>query len=286
MKFRSLALVALLVPVALWAQDTTDWLPQSAAPDAVNQALTERVSQFLNYHIGTANFRAMDLVAEESKETYFGAGKTVIKSFKVTNIEYASSDFNRAAVTTEVTRDMHLEGQTFEGTSALVSNWKIEDGKWVWFLDRTNSMVTPMGVSDFSNPVDMLNTFTKDGKLPEGFNTEAAMASQMSAILGQAGLDKNQVRFSWNRPGQDTITLKNAFPGEVSLSLLDQPTFPGLKIALEKAVLKPGENGVVNIEFTPQPGEPKAARHFEMRLVLSPFNRHYRIILDIDPSLK
>src|SRR5271155_3842655 len=92
MLFRS---VLILLPFAAFAQ--TD----SAAPPAViDQALRARVTEFFNDHVeGPAGFRkAMDLVAEDTKDYYFSAQKIQFKSFKIDSIKY-SDHFTTAIVT-------------------------------------------------------------------------------------------------------------------------------------------------------------------------------------------
>ncbi len=77
-----------LLPVVAFAQ---------TPPPEVDEALRARVTEFFQYHVD-ANFRkAYELVAEDTKEQYFGAQKWQFKSFKIDSIKY-SDNFTKAEV--------------------------------------------------------------------------------------------------------------------------------------------------------------------------------------------
>ena len=85
--------VLLLIPFLVLAE-----APKGpSVPKKVDQALRQRVTQFLQYQVD-GNFRkALDLVAEDTQDYYLAANKTKLFSFKIDNIEY-SDKFTKAKV--------------------------------------------------------------------------------------------------------------------------------------------------------------------------------------------
>ena len=126
MLFRS---ALILLPIAALAQPAQD------PPPEVDQALRARVTEFFNDHVeGAAGFRkAMDLVAEDTKDYYFSALKIQFKSFKIDSIFY-SDHFTRAIVTLSGKRMFRVSPQfpETEISQPMSTTWKIENGKWCW----------------------------------------------------------------------------------------------------------------------------------------------------------
>src|SRR5438067_1630231 len=85
MMFRA-ALV--LLPLAAFAQ---------TAPPEVEEALRARVTQFFQYHVDGDFRKAFELVAEDTKDQYFGEQKIQLKTFKIQYIIY-SDEFTKAEV--------------------------------------------------------------------------------------------------------------------------------------------------------------------------------------------
>ena len=78
----------MLLPVLAFAQN---------APPVVDQALRARVTEFFQDHVD-GNFRkAYDLVAEDTKDYYFGAQKFQFKSFHIDGIKFFD-DYTKADV--------------------------------------------------------------------------------------------------------------------------------------------------------------------------------------------
>ena len=76
---------------------------EDSAPVEVKEALRARATEFFDYHVGPANRRAIDLVAEDTKDYYFAVGKMEVTKFNITNVEY-DKDWTKAMVTLDVTR--------------------------------------------------------------------------------------------------------------------------------------------------------------------------------------
>ena len=79
-------------------------------PPEVDQALRARVAKFYQAHID-GKYRAADqLVAEDSKDAFFGMAKPHIKSFEIIRIDYSES-FTKAEVALLCPADWFLRGQ-------------------------------------------------------------------------------------------------------------------------------------------------------------------------------
>ena len=290
--FRRIAM-GLIIPLTLSAQAVTDYsVPESAAPAEIVKALRERVTQFFGYHIGPVNRKAIDLVAEDSKDYYFGSGKVQFLSVSITGIDF-TKDFQRASVRLETTQTWQVQQYTTVATTPVVTSFKIEDGKWVWFLDNQALMLatTPMGASAFAAepaektgaaPAKILNP---DGtlNLPKDFAAPERVAAQGMAILKQGGLDKDAVTLTLGKAGQDQVVFHNGYGGQVSLNLYEAPKVPGLTVTLNKSDLIANEDGVVSFVYVPPadiaPATP--GRQYTLRLGLVPFNIEFPIKLTL-----
>src|SRR5208337_4156624 len=108
-----------------------------------------RVIEFFQYHVDGSYRKAMDMVADETKDEYFASGKMRLKSFKLEDIKY-SDKFEKATVTTTVTRDWEIRLQNNTVTLPMITTWKLEHGKWVWYHNKQGEWLTPMGPSDYN----------------------------------------------------------------------------------------------------------------------------------------
>jgi hypothetical protein len=286
-----------LLPAALIAQTTPPLLPESAAPPEVARALRERVMIFYGYHVGGVNRRAIDLVAEDTKDYYFTSQKIQFEDFKIDRLEFDPS-FEKAVVMLTVKQPWNVQGRVLTSERQQTTHWKLEDGKWVWYLETQGMWLTPMGPSDLAasraaeaKAADAKTALMKvnpDGSLdlPPDFADPARVAAQAAAILGQNKLDKDSVEFEWDKPGQDTVTFLSGVNGDVMLELAGVPNAPGLKVTLEKTLLRPRENGVIRIRYDAPKEEGAADRYipterYTIRLTVLPFNQQFPIRLTI-----
>ncbi len=289
--FRQIAM-GLLIPLTLSAQALADYsVPESAAPAEVVKALRERVTEFFGYHIGPVNRKAIDLVAEDTKDYYFGSGKVQFLGVAIMGVDF-TKDLQRASVRLETTQNWQVQQYTTVATTPVVTSWKMEDGKWVWFLDNQALIqaTTPMGatrppppaIDSLAVPDKILNA---DGtlNLPKDFAAPERVAAQGMAIIKQGGLDKDSVTLTLGKAGEDKVTFVNGYGGQVSLNLYEAPKVPGLTITLNKKDLLANENGVVSFVYTPPADAAPAptGRQYTLRLNVVPFNLELPIKLTL-----
>ncbi len=213
-------------------------------PERVDKALRARVNEFFNYHLegGTNLHKAMDMVAADTKEEYFAAGKMTLKSFKVDDVKY-SDKFDKAVVTCTVTRNWQIRLQDNIVTLPMVTTWKIEHGKWVWYHDKDRpEWLTMMGPSDLK-----LIKPNKDGSvtLPK-LNDETVMAAAQNILQqGPTTADKLVLRFQSDKAGSDKVPFKNGAPGQVQLELTPMDPVPGLTLKLDRTDVAAGGTGKI-----------------------------------------
>jgi len=240
------------------------------APQAVDTALRDRVNEFFQFHV-TGEFRkALLWVAEDTQDAYFAQAKMKIKSFKLDSVQYLDAAFAKARVTLTVVRDWQMRLQTNEAIIPMITDWKIEDGKWVWYYDLKERWLTPMGPSNVEPPKQ-----NPDGsiELPKSLSAEI-VAARANAILQQSAVDKSVVRLDGGKPGSDRVTFTNSAQGSVGISLSGVPEIPGLTVKLERDQVPSGGTAYVTIAYD---AEDSTAHAFTLQLVTEPFNQAYSI---------
>ena len=254
-----------------------------APPPEVDQELRARVNQFFQYHVegGAGLRRAMDMVAEDTKDEYFSSGKIQVQKFAITGIEYGP-DFTNARVSLDVEQKIAILGQAELITMPMKTAWKVEDGKWMWHLDRSNTWTSPMaekaGVP--ATAENATGTIPADLAKPELFNARA------QSIMRGSKLDRENVGFRWGVPSEQTVTFLNSHP-YAELEVGGIPEVPGFTVSLDKAVLQAGENGVIRFKYAPPEGFDPATvpppQPFSAQLEVTPFAQRLRIRVSFSP---
>jgi hypothetical protein len=277
-----------LLPVVTWAQPLA-----GNAPAGVDQALRERVAQFFQYHVdgGSALRKAMDLVAEDTKDIYFARDKMAVKKFSITDVKYRK-DFSEASVVLDVTRQATFGGISQEVTLPMVTNWKVEEGKWYWYLDQSLESITPMGLSNVAtmknNTAELIRQ-NPDGSvnLPKNLEDPKTVLEHAQTILNLSGLDKNRVYLPPTKVSEEVITYRNGSGGFLNLELYGVPDLPGLQIKLDKTMLANNESATILFRYqppeTPADELPKVPRAFSVRLEVQPFNQLLPINVSFQP---
>ncbi len=129
------------------------------APPKVDLALRARVTEFLNYHV-TGEFRKAEaLVARDSKDIFYNRAKPRYMGCKgISSIRY-SEHFTKAYVTAFCTLPVVIQPSDNElqadgtpqvpvgaPTVPLPSMWKLERGKWCWYIDKELDRRSPFGI--------------------------------------------------------------------------------------------------------------------------------------------
>ncbi len=258
----------LLFPLLAAAQTT----PPS--PE-VEQALRERATQFLQYQV-EGNFRkSFDLVAEDTKDWYFGTAKGKLNSFKIETIEYAEN-FTKAMVKGTTKRTIAAMGQSFVIDVALLDRWKVEDGKWVWYRDPT-VMETPFGAI----PVPTGPEATAPGQsgLPTDTSPAAVAAAASKLPVAATSVDKSAITFTEGVPGTEEIVFHSGAPGRLKVNKMI--AMDSISVDVTNVTLKPDQDVRVKVTYTP---DTSGLKRTTIRLTVEPFARAYNIAVTLRPK--
>ena len=220
-------------------------------PADVDAALRARVQEFFDLHAKGQFRKAEELVAEDTKDFFYISNKTKYLSFEVTRIDY-SANFTAAKVLTVCEQYIMMPGFTDHPMKVpATSTWKLENGKWYWYVDQDALLNTPWGRM-------------KPGAFPErGAAAPPSLPiipTSADFLAHQIQLDKTAVSLKAGESAE--VTIANGMSGPVMLSVPD--AMPGLEAKLDKGTLqgrgkatltlraaKGAKSGVLNIQVEP-----------------------------------
>ena len=139
-----------LFAAACFAQDPSDLF--NRAPKNIDDALRARIDEFYQAHIKAEFRKAESLVAEDTKDYFYDHDKPQYLGYEINRIEY-SDGYTRAKATISVEERIMFPG--FDGKVMKIptpSYWKIENGKWCWYIDKAKLNETPWGVMKAGPP--------------------------------------------------------------------------------------------------------------------------------------
>jgi hypothetical protein len=258
---RLIALSLILAPGIVLGQLQT---PAEQAEVAVRA----RVTEFLQYHV-EGNFRkAYDMVAEDTKDEYFGSGKAQLTSFHINDVKL-SDNLTKATVTASISKMVMIVGQEIPMTTLSTTTWKIENGKWVWYNDAKPGTLMDPGRTSLPSIAHGNNT--GNAGLPDA----NAIASAAQSILQQVGVDKKQVTLAVNKVSEDRVVFHNGMPGSVQLQV-NGPDVPGFSAKVDQPYVRAG--GDVPVVFRYEPGDSAGRRDpITVQLVVQPLNQAFMI---------
>ena len=272
MRFHAFLLLA--APLACLAQvpgvvPTTPAAQMPAGPKAppeVDQALRARAKAFLDFESKGDFRKAYDLVAEDSKDYYFGATKEKSASFTIDEVQYGP-DLSTATVKSTMKRETMLAGHMVEVPQALIYQWKLEKGEWVWYhdpsKDTTKSIIGPLPVA----PVETAGESPIPKDLSDKREREVA-----KAIAPRAAIDKKFVAFTVGKDGTDQVTFHNGNNGQVRV----QAEVRGVRdtITVEPNDLMVNAQADVQFKITYKPQADQSTRGVVL-FTLEPFGSVY-----------
>jgi hypothetical protein len=249
-----------------WAQTSGNLLDK--APPDVDEALRERIAKFHQAHVDRKLIRQADqYVAEDTKDFFFESNKPVYLEFQIDKIIY-SDNFTKAKAI--VNCKMYVPMPGFDKTPVTVpspSTWKIENGKWVWYVDQKLGRDTPFG-----------RMKPGEGSTPGGGLPSISSGPDIQTLWSSVRVDKRSVQLSASQESSDEVTILNKMPGSISLRL-DYSKTPGLEIALDRTDLKSGEQAKLSLRSQPQ--KKPVAKMAEVRVIVQPTNQMIPIAVTI-----
>jgi hypothetical protein len=235
----------LLLALALHA-DTNAKKPPSPK---VDKALRERITQFYQRQVERRYREAEAFVAADTKDYFYSANKSDFLSCALDRIEYLN-DAKQAKAWLQCERNIMFPG--FAGQvlkMPVISTWKLEKGKWFWFVDQKGLVETPFGPIKPGTPGDQ--------------RSAAAPATPFSIpsveiALNKVKADKSALTLKDGETAQLTFT--NTASGVMAVSCRDLPE--GISVSPMKAELQKG--GTVTVTVKALEGASRATLNFSI----------------------
>jgi hypothetical protein len=197
-------------------------------PAEVDQALRARIQEFFDLHVKGQYRKAEELVAEDTKDYFYTHDKPSYLSCEITKIDY-SENFTKASSVVTCLRYIRMPGFADKPMKVPGTNtWKIENGKWVWYVDQDALLNTPFGRM---KPGDYPNNGTASA--PPSL---ANMPTTTDFLMKQVKMDPESVRL---KPGETAeVVIANGAPGPADLVLSGK--LAGVEAKFDESKLKPG----------------------------------------------
>jgi hypothetical protein len=227
-------------------QDATDLF--SKAPPEIDNALRERVTGFYQLHVEGKFRQADEFIAEDSKDIYFESKKVRYRSFEIGRITY-KDEFKQAVVALIVDSPALLvPGMPPNLKLPLVSNWKVVDGKWFWFVEQPppGTFRTPFGYVPIPEGAKI---DSGGGGAPPPANVTSPQAA--ASILSQVRVDRRDMQFVATKASSGQVKLTNGMPGAIKIRLGLENGFPGLHAELDKTDLNSQESATLTVQYEP-----------------------------------
>jgi hypothetical protein len=215
--------------------------PSPQAPPEVDTALRARITQFYQLEVEGKFNRALQLVAEDTKDLFVGSSKPTYQSFEIHSIRY-SDDFAEAEVMLMVNRLLPIQG--FMGhplPTKMTSRWKIENGQWCYYVDPQKDLpATPFG--PFAPPgMAVPNGGTPGASRP--LPPMPANPPNLRLLIA----DKSSVKLESSGPSSAQVAISNPSPWPAGLTL-SAPKVAGLTVKLEPLTVRPGQTAILSIQ--------------------------------------
>ncbi|MFN0104787.1 MAG: hypothetical protein ACKV2U_22220 [Bryobacteraceae bacterium] len=243
----------------------------NAAPPEFEKALRERVSGFYQAYVDGKFRSAEQYVCEDTRDLHYNQEKSKIRGFEI--IKFSWDDgFKKASAVTTVQTTIQMRGQNIPAAAPMATSWRLEEGKWCYFVDPTLGRQTPMG---------RMKPGPGNAK---GMNIDD-MINNPNIILNQVKVSKERFLLrSWEKSA-DSVVITNGMPGSISIAFQTE-TVPGLTQKIEKMEMGPGETSRIELVYDPK--DETAKPTLRASLKIDPFGRTIIIpvVFDIPEEVK
>ncbi len=204
------------------------------APVPGEAELRERVQTFYQLQMDKKFRQAEAFVAEDTKDFYYSSSKGAFDAFKISKIEILEPG-KKAKVTVRSNFTVMMMGapKPMPMEMPFSSTWKVEEGKWVMYVDQKAPVPTPFG--DF-----------KRDAAPTGGPAGLPKMPAISDMNNLIKADKTSIVLTEAEPVQ-TVTLINSLPGVVDFKL-DASGIPRATVEAEGTKLP--ASGTVKIKIS------------------------------------
>jgi hypothetical protein len=209
--------------------------PFNRPPADVDAALRARITEFYQYHVDGEFRKADALVAEDTKDYYFTSAKPHYLSFEISRIDY-SDNFTKAKAVIMCEMYIMMPGFADKPTKMPTpSAWKIQDGKWFWYVDQKALRDTPFGP---------MTPGPRSQRLPANAPSLASLAISPDFLMSQIKVNKEEIDI-W--PGDSAeLIVANTAPGLMEVKVFAAPD--GVDAKLDKSSLQANETTALKIK--------------------------------------
>jgi hypothetical protein len=229
---RKIAILALFASCAA-AQEPADLFHR--APKSVDDALRARIDEFYQASVKGEFRKAEALVAEDTKDFFYDHDKPRMLSYEISRIDY-SNGYTRAKAMILEERHIMLPG--FAGKAMKIptpSYWKIDNGKWCWYVDQAKLNETPFGIMKPGPPAP-------GDKSPEAILS--TIPTDPAEFMKLVHADKSTVDL---KPGEsDRVIIENGMRGPVTVSV--QGKVDGIEAAFDRETIPAGEKATLTLK--------------------------------------
>lgn len=244
-----------LIATALHAQDGVK--PAPKPPSKVDRALRARVTQFYQDFVKGQFSDAESLVAPDTKDYFVSIRKERYVSFEIKQIDY-SEKFTRAQVAAVCDRNVMMEGFAGRPLKTPVSSaWKLEHGKWYWYVDRTAPQMTPFGIIGAAMAAAGVGAPVDQPAQPAAVPTPAALPT-VDVALHKVSANKESLVLKAGESA--TVTFSNSAQGTMSVSVYGGP--PTIEVTPARADLP--QNGKATVTVKALEGAESVVLNFQV----------------------
>jgi len=217
--------------------------PFNKPPADVDAALRARIKEFYDLLAQGQARKADALVAEDTKDYFFDSNKPKYLSYEISRIDYFDN-FTRAKAV--IMAEMYIMMPGFNDKPMKMptpSAWKIENGKWMWYVDQQALRDTPFG--------HMTPGPARPGQPPATPPPVANLANMnMSAdfLFKQVKANKDEVTLAAGESAE--VLVVNSAPGIMDVIVQGAPQ--GIEAKLEKTSLQSNETAALRIKAGPE----------------------------------
>jgi len=238
--------------------------------------LRARANAFLTFESKGEFRKAFELVAEDSKDYYFGATKEKSASFTIDEIQYGAG-LSTATVKSTINRPAMLAGQVVDVPQLVISQWELEKGEWVWYHDPSQDVAKTIFGGVPAGPVEA----TSGSPLPKDLSQRAAAAAAAARGGPQAAIDKKVVTFTLGNAATEEVIFHNSNPGFVQVEVEVRGVADTVTVEPSSSLLDPQAN--LHVKLTYKPLKVSSMRGV-VRFTLQPFGTVYALPVSIAPA--
>lgn len=247
--------------------------PFRSAPPKVEEALRARVGQLYTLFQQGKFRQAEELVAEDSKDTYYTTKKARNLGFEIKTVSF-SPDVKDATVLVALRMIMPMIGVSPVAVP-IASKWRRVKGEWYLYYPQYK-------------PGDTVQTPFGPKKIPDDPQRQAILLRMkerpdLASLRRMYKVSANELRFPSSAPARITreFTVTNRSEGELSLQRRTKD-IKGVAVEITPEEAGPGEK--IKVRFTYVPAVEQQRQDHKVRFTISPISQHFSVDLIFEES--